>query len=467
LKKLKFALIIVALSLILIGPTFAAPKYVLPHRYTWDADMINSDLAHYEGYTGKGVYVAVLDVGLAPNWRDYFPVDRIATNLGKGFYEPIHVDPTTRELVSAGFVEETSWIGSVGTTHGTHVVSTIIGYNYYAPPDAAAGLALPPIYVEGIAPDVTIIPVRVLKTYVLPPYTGPEGVTFGTDLAVAAGINYVTELANAGYKPMIISMSIGGPEPSPLIEEAIDEAIAAGVIVVAAAGNSGTAGMDWPGAYPDVISVGACGWRYEWWWPDDPDGPDGPGYYPGYMFRLWWLQDETHGYRDIPEDPEEAKYDVYVVDWSSRENQTLGALYETTQELDVVAPGSWVRGPYPGMPGYAHLPWWASGWGWLVSPNPGNFYYLGGTSMATPHVSAVAALMLQKNPSLNQATIESIIKSTALPIPQDTSMEVWDRSPEYPYPWTWITMSWGGPEATGSGLIQADAAVAEVAAAPP
>lgn len=35
--------------------------------------------------TGAGVYVAVLDAGLVPNWTDYFPEERVATHLGTGF----------------------------------------------------------------------------------------------------------------------------------------------------------------------------------------------------------------------------------------------------------------------------------------------------------------------------------------------------------------------------------------------
>lgn len=450
-KKLRFVLAIVALSLILTVPAFAAPKITLPRRSTWDSDIINVESV-FAQYTGAGVYIAVLDTGLVPNWRDYFPVDRIATNLGKGFWEPVYVNPQTRELVYAGFVEETSWVGSTLSTHGTHVISTIIGYNYYAPADAAAGLPLPPLYIEGIAPSATIIPVKVLHTYNLPPYTGPDGVVFGTDLAVAAGIYYATELKLKGYSPMIISMSIGGSEPSTIIEDAINYAIDHGVTVVAAAGNDGLAGMDWPGAYPQVISAGANGWKYEWWWPADLNGPGIPPITS--RFRLWWLQDSTYGFKDIPE-PTPAT-DVYVVDWSSRENQTRVTGYP--QQLDVLAPGSWVRGPFPGLPGYNHLPWWAPGMGWIVAP-PGltNFYYAGGTSMSTPHVSAVAALMLEKNPTLNQTTVESIIKRTALPIPPG-SMTIYDISPAP----GWYTMSWGGSEATGAGLIQADAAVAAV-----
>jgi hypothetical protein len=209
-KKLQIILTIVVLSLILMAPAFAAPKITLPSRDTWDADMINSNIT---GYTGEGVYIAVLDTGLVPYWRDYFPVDRIATNLGKGFIEDVHVDPQTGELVPAGFVHETSWVGSTYSTHGTHVTSTIIGYNYYAPSDWLGGFPLPPVFVKGIAPDATIIPVKVLSNYVLPGYAEGKQLVFGTDNAVAAGINYATDLAIAGYKPMVISMSLGGSEP--------------------------------------------------------------------------------------------------------------------------------------------------------------------------------------------------------------------------------------------------------------
>jgi len=279
-----------------------------------------------------------------------------------------------------------------------------------------------------------------LSNYILPGYYEGKELVFGTDNAVAAGIYYATELKMKGYSPMIISMSLGGPEPTEVIEDSIDYAIAHGVIVVAAAGNQGTSGMDWPGAYPQVISAGANGWRYEWYWPNDFTPPPPP---PRY--RLWWLQDYTYGFNNIPEPtPPE---DVYITDFSARE--------KAGQQLDVLAPGSWVRGPFPDD--YSHLPWWSEGMGWYFStPGLTNFYYVGGTSMATPHVSAVAALMLEKNPTLNQAQVENIIKTTALPIPAG-SMTVWDLVPTQ----GWYTYSWGS-DATGAGLIQADAAVAAV-----
>ena len=439
--------ILAALGIVLMlgvsAVALAAPKVTLEPRDTWDADMINSDTT---GYTGKGVYVAVLDTGLAPNWKDFFPVDRIASDLGKGFKEEIKWDSKTQSFLESGTVHEVSWIGSTGSTHGTHVTSTILGYNYYAPADAAAGYPIMPVFVKGIAPDVTIVPVKVLADYSIgKSQTDPVNYTdqkfvMGTDRAVAAGIVYATELKLAGYSPMIVTMSLGGPSPSTVMSDAIDYAVENGVIVVASAGNEGDAGMGYPGAYENIISVGACGWKYEWYGPDLTAPPP--------RYRLWWLQDSTHGYNDVSEDSAALAGEVYITSFSSREL--------AGQQLDVVAPGSWVRGPYPGFPGYAHLPWWSPGMGWLVSVNPGNFYYLGGTSMSAPHVTGVAAQMLEKNPTLDQAQVESILKTTALNIPAG-SMDIFDLSPEM----GWYTYSWG-TNATGSGLIQADMALAAV-----
>jgi subtilisin family serine protease len=78
--------------------------------------------------------------------------------------------------------------------------------------------------------------------------------------------------------------------------------------------------------------------------------------------------------------------------------------------------------------------------------------------MATPHVASVAALMLQKNPALGQAQVESILKSTALAIPPVGSKLVLDNT-------VTATISWDTDcantpcDAVGAGLIQANGAV--------
>ncbi len=338
------------------------------------------------------------------------------------------------------------------------MTSTILGYFYRSNVDAANGFALPPIMVRGIAPNVTVIPVKVLTDYRMPAlpkcddpelYTKSYDVVFGTDAMVAAGIDYVTNLAIAGYRPMVINMSLGGDVMAPVQQAAIDRAIANGVIIVASAGNSGTAGMGYPGAYAPVISVAAAGWNNSF---VDPGITQ--------FYRMFWLQNGTEfvpplfpNGGDVAEPTPTTNtgfFDgaVYIVDFSSRELPG--------QQLDVTAPGVWVRGPFAGFPGYNHLPWWSKGIADLVShTNWRNFFFVSGTSMAAPHVAAAAALMLEKDPALTQLQVESILKATALPIPPGVGGDI-----QYTEGFTYMQV-WGA-DATGAGLIQVDAAIAAI-----
>ena len=450
------------------GNSFATSTTTAGGYHTWDSDLINvEDVTQ----TGDGVYVAVLDTGLVPNWSDYFPRARVATSLGTGFDQSVNFKAKNSDpcgvAIEVGALRQTTYIGSTGSSHGTHVASTIIGYSYRSNTDAAQGFPLPAIQVRGIAPDVTIIPVKVLTDYQvpsLPKCTDPDvetgHVVFGTDGMVAAGINYVTHLKETvlASNPVVINMSLGGSALTTAEEDAIDDAIAAGVVIVAAAGNEGADGMSFPGAYAPVISAGAAGWTGEWL----DDGASGNPPSNGFRYRMWWLQNvmgngagvsgsiEPPLFADSGDtaDPTVAG-DVYVTDFSSREL--------TGQDLDVVAPGSWVRGPFAGDPGYNHLPWWSRGIADLLSRNSGNFFYVGGTSMATPHVASLAALMLETNPELTAGLVESIMESTALSLPAGTR-SVWDpfATPRAFYPITW------GGDASGSGLIQVDDAIAAV-----
>jgi len=417
---------------------------------TWDADAINIENV---SETGHGVYVAVLDTGLAPNYRDYFPSARIDAKLGKGFYQNVSFKAGNDQCgfgITVGPLIETGFVGSRGSEHGTHVTSTVLGFNYKANFDSASGFEIPPIQVRGIAPEVTVIPVKVLADYQVPALPNcPEGATpaqnvvFGTSEMVAAGIDYVSDLAESGLGPIVINMSLGGGALEPVEQAALDRAIAAGVIIVASAGNEGAAGMGFPGAYPPVISVAAGGWNNEFVNQAITE-----------TYRMYWLKNgsefvpplEAGGGEVLEPIPTTgaAFFDggFYIVDFSSRELPG--------QELDIAAPGVFIRGPFAGFPGYNHLPWWAKGIGDLVSgTNSGNFFYVSGTSMASPHVAAVAALMMQHDPSLTQAEVESILKATALPI----AAPGFGGSVVVGFDQTW------NADATGAGLVQADAAI--------
>lgn len=345
---------------------------------TWDLDAIN--VTHFGAgrvseFDGSGVYVAVLDTGLVDIWRAYFPQERIAEAYAKSF---------SGGGGEVGYVSEqpNKWEHDQNS-HGTHVTSTILGYSLRGTP------------VNGVAPLATVIPVKVLNQ------NGS-----GWSSVVAQGITYVADLKASGVlgtSPVVINMSLGGPELDAVEKAAIDYAVENGVIIVASAGNSGTDGMGYPGAYAPVISVAASGWVGEWLQGN----------------RSWWNN------RDVA-DPT-VSGDFYITDFSSR------AL--AGQDLDVAAPGSWVVGPYKVNSGMST-----------------SYYFLGGTSMASPHVAGIVALIAQKNPGLNAEEVEAILEGSAIPLPPGARTVFGPNGLSEVFSW--------GADATGAGLVDAAAALA-------
>ena len=99
------------------GNPFAGVTTTASGFHTWDSDLINLEAVTQ---TGSNVYVAVLDTGMVPNWRDYFPEERVATQLGKGFHQPVSfraskTNPCGVE-VEVGQMRTSTWVGSTGST---------------------------------------------------------------------------------------------------------------------------------------------------------------------------------------------------------------------------------------------------------------------------------------------------------------------------------------------------------------
>ena len=80
------ALAVAVCSAAIAGNPFKGMTTTESGYHTWDSDLINLETVPQ---TGNGVYVAVLDTGMVPNWRDYFPEARVATHLGTGFDQPV------------------------------------------------------------------------------------------------------------------------------------------------------------------------------------------------------------------------------------------------------------------------------------------------------------------------------------------------------------------------------------------
>jgi subtilisin family serine protease/Leucine-rich repeat (LRR) protein len=95
------------------------------------------------------------------------------------------------------------------------------------------------IGIIGVAPNAQIMSLRVLNA---------QGV--GTYSDVAAAMVYAADNGAA-----IINLSLGGASPSSILEDAVNYATSRGVMVIAAAGNTGQEGVLYPAAYEPVIAV--------------------------------------------------------------------------------------------------------------------------------------------------------------------------------------------------------------------
>jgi len=196
----------------------------------WNLNAMNAPEAWAAGYTGDGVVVAVIDTGVDVNHPDL--MSQLWVNAGEIAGNGIDDDGN-------GYVDDVyGWDFASGDNnpddgngHGTHVAGTIAA--------AANGTGA-----TGVAPDATIMPVRVL---------GNNG--SGTMNSVAAGIRYAVDMGAD-----IINLSLGGSYSS-LILAAIEYAVANNVLVVAAAGNEYASTPGYPARFSSslsgVISVGA------------------------------------------------------------------------------------------------------------------------------------------------------------------------------------------------------------------
>jgi thermitase len=183
--------------------------------------------------------------------------------------------------------------------HGTHVAGTIS-----ANTNNAQGVA-------GVAFNSPLVICKALAT--------PAGTGLTSDIANC--LNWTSQ--QAGVK--VISMSLGGGE-SATLRTAVQQAAARGVLMIAAAGNDGDATLNYPAAYPEVVSVAAT-----------------------------------------DHDDQRASFS------------------NANSDVEIAAPGDAVQSTYLG----------------------GSYTSLSGTSMATPHVSGVAALLFGRTPGATAAQVRS------------------------------------------------------------
>lgn len=180
---------------------------------------------------------------------------------------------------------------------------------------------------------------------------------FGTFFDVAEGIDYASNFTQGGQHPVkVINLSLGGDGSSEDVRRAADRAFANGVVIVAAAGNDGKGTIEFPAALPNVIAVGAVDARKE------------RAYYSNFGPQL----------------------SVVAPGGDCGRNDSLNAF-----GYDCV----WQQGMNPDL---------------VAKGRYDTFVSLGqdGTSTATPHVAAVAALLVSQGIT-DPAAVRAAIEQTA------------------------------------------------------
>lgn len=170
-------------------------------KYDADVDAVEA----WNVTTGNGTRVAVLDSGVAMDNPDIWP----------------------QVAASANFSTSSTLDDMYG--HGTHVAGIVaaIANNKYG--------------VAGVCPACTILNGKVL-----------DDSGYGTSSVIARGIDWAV---SNGAK--VINMSLGMRVSSATLQTAVNNAWNKGVVIVAAAGNTGTQAKMYPGAYTNVIAVAA------------------------------------------------------------------------------------------------------------------------------------------------------------------------------------------------------------------
>ena len=343
---------------------YATPNYIR-HRHAtpndpsfslqWNFKLIDMPGAWDINPGGSGAIVASVDTGVTTTTQDFTFKTWSGTAL-QNFTARFAVSPdieSSRLLSGADFV---FWGGPVLDMdgHGTHTASTMAE-------TTNNGLAE-----AGLAFKAKILPVKacfgfwdlqfIMSANNIPGFPNSDGGCQDSD--IADGIRFAADNgANA------INLSLGGPDPAPEILDALRYAVSKGAFVAVAAGNEFDQGnpVEFPAAYgpqiDGVMTVGAVGPQLE---------------------HAFYSNTGTYVEIAAPGGDSHAGGSSTAAIWQT-------TILETDSDIETVF--------FPRFDRYGETP-------------------LQGTSMATPHVTATAALLFSQGVK-NPAAIEALIKATA------------------------------------------------------
>jgi serine protease AprX len=385
-------------------------EYVAPNRPTFttsselelatgavsNSGRTNSTQVTYTGMDGTGVGIAVLDSGVMKTHKAFSNASgtsRVLRNvsmLNTSMANAMDAS-TTVEMPGPNTAARTTYENQVANDdvviqdawgHGTHVAAIAAGRAafYTSAPDTT-----------GIAPNASIIDVKVLNN---------EGV--GTIADTLEGIQWVIYHAK-DYNIRVMNLSLAANstdtwQKDPLCV-AVRSATAAGITVVAAAGNFGL--VKGPNTYgtvlspandPSVITVGSSNHRGSRTRTDD-------------SVNLFSSIGPTRS--SSINDKGEREFDNHLKpDLVAPGNRILGAAATSATATNPEWNGMALRN-------YEYLTKGLT----FTQAYRETHMYMSGTSVSAPIVSGAAALILQANPGLTPPMVKAVLQYTAQPMP--------------------------------------------------
>ena len=319
-------------------PTLSDPEPTGHGGYPWGIERIGADAAHADGYTGDGADVVIVDTGSDPEHQS------LGANMGVGsaFGDGDCVE-TERQFATV----DCNAVWDDDQYHGTHVGGTAAAVDRALDDDANPSVDVD--RVAGVAPEATIHVANVFEWF----EDGNEWVPLAPSSNTADAIRWT---ADQGYD--VVNASLGGPNPTTVIEDALAYAVGQhDVVFVSSAGNDG-----------EVCDQDPHN--------DDPD--DCVGYPAAFA-------------------------DALAVGNTERDD-TVNPTSSRGPEVEVAAPGTAVLSAIP-----AHLKRESD----IVD---GDHWWLTGTSMASPHVAGLAALLTAHTDLQGSDEIRTHIRETAADI---------------------------------------------------
>jgi serine protease AprX len=302
---------------------------------------IRAERAWASGWTGKGIGVAVIDTGIRGDLPDF---------------RASETDHTSRVVASA-VVNPAADDANDTFGHGTHIAGLIAGNGT----NRDAGDPLKGRY-AGVAPDAHLIAIK-----------ADDGHGAATVADVIDGLQFAVDFRR-DYNIRVVNLSLRSTSSESYktdpLAAAAEQAVFAGLVVVAAAGNDGqqTGAVDYaPANDPFVLTVGGV---------------------------------DDKGTKDIADDQ--------LAPWSSR-----GRTQDGLNKPDVVAPGSRLVSTLSPGSDYASL--------CPQCVTSDGYFRVGGTSMAAAVVSGEVAQLLQAFPAMTPALVKATITKRTRAVEESAS----------------------------------------------